>query len=110
VYGGFLLWEASIVAERSTIPHLKEQNIRTGLFEHDEFLALRGALPDHQKVPLTIAYWTGMREGEVLSLRWDQVDLKRDLLRLDPGTTKSGDGRVVPLMATFPWSSLGGGP
>ncbi len=54
---------------------LDENNIRTGYFEHDEFLALRGALPDYAKVPSTIAYYTGMRAGEILNLRWDQVDL-----------------------------------
>ena len=80
------------------IPRLKERNIRTGFYDHDEFLALRGALPDHQKLPCTIGYWTGMRKGEILNLRWDQLDLDRSLLRLDPGSTKSDKGRLVPLV------------
>jgi integrase len=86
------------VLQIPVVPRLKEQTIRTGFLEHDEFLALRGTLPDHQKVPITVGYWTGMRKGEILSLRWEQVDLERGLIRLNPGTTKSGDGRVVPLM------------
>ena len=84
------------------IPRLKKERVRTGFFEHDEFLALRGALPDHQKVPLTVGYWTGMRRGEILNLRWEQLDLERGLLRLDPGTTKSGEGRLIPLMGELP--------
>jgi len=80
------------------IPHLKEHNIRTGFLEHDEFLSLRGALPDHQKVPVTIGYWTGMRLGEIVSLQWRQVDFDRGLLRLEPGTTKSGEGRSIPFL------------
>lgn len=80
------------------IPRLKEETVRSGFLEHDEFLAMRAALPDHQKVPLMIGYWTGMRRGEILNLRWDQVDLERGLLRLNPGTTKNGEGRVLPLV------------
>jgi integrase len=80
------------------IPRLREEAVRTGFFEHDEFLSMRGALPDHQKVPLTLGYWTGMRRGEILKLQWTQVDLERGLLRLDPGTTKNGEGRVLPLV------------
>ncbi len=84
------------------IPRLKKEQIRTGFFEHEEFLALRGALPNHQKVPLSLGYWTGMRRGEILTLRWEQVDLERGLLRLDPGTTKTGEGRVVPMVGDLP--------
>ena len=84
------------------IPRLKKEHIRTGFFEHEEFLALRGALPNHQKVPLSIGYWTGMRRGEILTLRWERVDLERGLLRLDPGTTKTGEGRVVPMVGDLP--------
>jgi len=90
------------VVQLPVIPRLKKEHIRTGFFERDEFLAMRGALPDHQKVPLTIGYWTGMRRGEILMLRWEQVDLKRRLLRINPGTTKNGEGRVVPLMGDLP--------
>jgi integrase len=90
------------VIQLPVIPRLKKEEVRTGFFEHDEFFSLRGALPDHQKVPLAIGYWTGMRRGEILSLRWEQLDLKRGFLRIDPGTTKNGDGRVVPLMGDLP--------
>lgn len=80
------------------IPRFKETNVRRGFFEHDAFLALRGALPDHQKVPLTLAYWTGMRKGEILQLQWDQLDWDRHILRLHQGTTKNDEGRVIPVV------------
>ena len=72
--------------------------MRQGFFTEDEYKVLRGVLPDHVRVPLIIAYWTGMRTGEVLRLQWDQLDLERGLLRLDPGTTKNNQGRLVPLV------------
>ncbi|MEP6935143.1 MAG: site-specific integrase, partial [Nitrospirota bacterium] len=52
------------------IPHLQENNVRQGFFTEDEYKVLRGILPDHVKVPLIIAYWTGMRAGEILKLQW----------------------------------------
>jgi integrase len=80
------------------IPHLQENNVRQGFFTEDEFKVLRAVLPDYVKVPLIIAYWTGMRAGEILKLQWDQLDLERGLLRLEPGTTKNNQGRLVPLV------------
>jgi integrase len=80
------------------IPHLQEHNVRQGFFTEEEFKVLRGVLPDHVKVPLILAYWTGMRAGEILKLKWDQLDLERGLLRLEPGTTKNNQGRHIPLV------------
>jgi integrase len=80
------------------IPHLQENNVRQGFFTGDEFKVLRGVLPDYVKVPLIMAYWTGMRAGEILNLQWDQLDLERGLLRLEPGMTKNNQGRLVPLV------------
>lgn len=44
---------------------------------------------------ITLAIETGMRQGEILSIRWEDIDLKnrRILLR----HTKNGDSRQVPL-------------
>jgi len=42
-----------------------------------------------------IALLTGMRQGEILSLRCDQIDLERRIVRLE--RTKNGSARIVPL-------------
>lgn len=39
-----------------------------------------------------------MRAGEIVMLRWEQIDLERGLLRLEPGTTKNNQGRLIPLV------------
>jgi integrase len=80
------------------IPHLQEHNVRQGFFTEEEYKLLRAVLPDYVKVPLIIGYWTGMRAGEIMKLRWEQVDLERGLLRLEPGTTKNNRGRLIPLV------------
>ena len=79
------------------IAKLKEAPPRAGFFEHEEFLAMRQELPDHLRPMVTFAYYTGCRVGEILSLRWHQVDLARQVVRLDPGTTKNNEARSVPL-------------
>jgi integrase len=48
----------------------------------------------------TFAYTTGWRvPSEVLALTWAQVDLSSKLLRVEPGTTKAGEGRQFPITA-----------
>jgi len=53
------------------IPHLKENNVRTGFFEYEGYVALKNELPEHLKPVVTIAYYTGWRKQEILSLKWD---------------------------------------
>jgi len=80
------------------IPKLPEAAPRSGFFEEHEYRALLRALPDHLKPVLAFGYWTGCRKGEILGLRWDQVDLQQGVVRLRAGETKSGEGRVIPLV------------
>jgi len=48
------------------------------------------------QVAASIAYTFGWRtQSEVLTLERRQVDLEAGTLRLDPGTTKNDDGRLV---------------
>ena len=76
---------------------LAERNVRTGFFERDEFVRHREALPQHLKPVTTFAYWTGCRKGEILGLKWVQVDLQQRVVRLDPGDTKNDESRIIPL-------------
>lgn len=79
-------------------PMLRENNVRTGFFEPEQYRALLAHLPPAMRPPTTFAYVTGWRMySEVLRLEWRQVDLAAGEVRLDPGTTKSGDGRVFYL-------------
>jgi len=79
------------------IPMLKENNTRKGFFEHNDFLALRDALPDYLKGFVTFAYKTGWRISDISCLTWAQVDRNQGIVRLEVGETKSNEGRTIYL-------------
>ena len=77
------------------IQMLKEDNVRKGFFEHEEYLRLHDVLPEYLKGVFAYGYRTGWRIGEIENLTWDCVDLEQGVVRLEPGETKSGHGRSV---------------
>jgi integrase len=93
-----LALQAEKITRKPYIPSLEENNARQGFFERADFERLLASLPDYWRPPVTFAYHTGWRlRSEVLPLRWDQVDLEQGTVRLDPGTTKNKDGRLLYL-------------
>jgi integrase len=67
----------------------------------EELACLCEAAEDWAKPMLVVAYHTGMRKGEIRSLRWDQVDLKMGTMRLKSSDTKTDEGRVIPMSQTL---------
>ena len=84
-----------------SVPYIqmfKENNARQGFVEQDEFS--RMAAEAHldglwMRALIEVAYTYGWRRGEMLGLQVRQVDLQARTIRLDPGTTKNGEGREV---------------
>ena len=84
----------------TTIPYLPmvaEQNTRQGFFEPDEFKDVVSRLPSCYQPVARFAQITGWRwVSEILPLTWSQVDFDAEEVRLEPGTTKNGEGRTFP--------------
>jgi integrase len=77
---------------------LKENNVRTGFFELEAYQSVRRHLPEDLRAVVDFAYITGWRlKSEILPLEWRQVDLEAGIVRLEVGTTKSGEGRTFYL-------------
>jgi integrase len=80
-----------------TVSLEREHNERDRVLSSDEFARLYQASEEWVKPILLMAYHTGMRKGEIRSLRWDQIDLRHHLIRLKSADTKTDEGRTIPL-------------
>jgi integrase len=78
------------------IKHLSEVgNERKGFFSESEIRSVIAGLPPYLKDFVLFAYVTGMRKGEVQSLRW--TDVHADAITLRPENSKNGEARTIPL-------------
>ena len=95
---GSLAIKAGKLMVRPYIPLLTERNVRTGFFEREQVERVQRHLPPHLRGIAAFACVTGWRTpSEILPLEWRCVDLTAGDVRLDPGSTKNGEGRVFPL-------------
>ena len=74
---------------------------RDRVLSDDEFERLQQCSSPHLRPINQMAYETGMRLGEILGLKWAQVDLKKSRIKLPPEKTKTKEGRVIPLMESL---------
>ncbi len=64
-----------------------------------EAQALVSVCDDHLKPIVITALHTGMRKGEILGLKWDNLDLEHGFILLDK--TKNGERREIPINKTL---------
>ena len=48
-----------------------------------------------------MGFWTGMRAGEILKLRWDKTDLRNRMIYLSPEDTKERRAKKIPISKTL---------
>ena len=73
----------------------KENNQRLRFLEQEEIPILLSRCCEHLKPIVILALNTGMRKGEILGLKWQNIDFKRNIIHLFK--TKNGEKREVPL-------------
>lgn len=78
---------------------LEENNRRLRYLTKEECQSLIHSCSDHLKPMVITALNTGMRRGEILSLKWENVDLKHGFILLDK--TKNGERREIPINDTL---------
>src|SRR5262249_46835435 len=76
-----------------SFPMLADSTPREGFFERKDFERGVGPLPDPSAGLAWLAYYPGMRRGEILGLSWRTVDPAAKVIRLN--VTKNGRRRVL---------------
>jgi integrase len=82
------------------VPHfemLPEDNVREGVVTHENYRAVRDALPGYARIALVIAYHTGSRKGELRRIQKDRIDFKAKRIDLPGRTTKGKKARFLPI-------------
>ena len=72
-----------------------EKNYRIRYLEKNEIRNLCFSSPEPLRTVIIVALNTGMRQGEIINLRWQDVDFERRIIYLLE--TKSGEKREVPM-------------
>lgn len=75
------------------------ENLKERILTDEEERRLLEGCCDHMKDLVTFALNTGMRLGEILNLKWANVDLKSGTIKVE--FTKSGKTRIVPMNQTL---------
>lgn len=79
------------------VPLVRERRLKRpvmSIVEEDQLLPV---LPDYLLRIVVAALDTGMRRGEILKQRWEDVDLSRRILSVSRSKTVGGEGREIPL-------------
>jgi len=84
---------------------LEENNRRLRYLSKEECQNLISNCQGNTKAIAVTALNTGMRKGEILSLKWDNLDLKHGFILLD--STKNGERREIPINDTVRGSLQG---
>ena len=93
-------YERDKVGKLPVIHKLAEAAPRSGFFERGDFEAVRRQLRPDLQCAVTISHSYGWRmQSEVLTLGLSQIDLDAGTMRINPGESKTGEGRVVYLSA-----------
>lgn len=75
----------------------KNENARDITLPYDDFLKILGVMSKHARDILATAFYTGMRNGEIVALTWDRVDLENRVITLEGEHTKTNSKRMVPI-------------
>jgi len=76
---------------------LFKENPRSRVLTTDEYQRLLAGCAPYMRPIVELAYMTGMRRGEILNLRWDQIDFQEKVIVLEASDTKTQERREIPL-------------
>jgi integrase len=89
--------EPQLVLKPLKFKKLTEDNVREGLIDHNQYLALRAGLPEPYRTFFVCAYHLGTRLGELGKIQWSEVDFDRNEIIMKRYNTKAKKPRVLPI-------------
>jgi len=90
-------WKIIRESPMSEVKQLKEEKCKMRILDKDEADLLIDVAAEHLKPIILVALNTGMRQGEILSLKWDDIDFVRYSIHIREENSKSGKARNVPM-------------
>ena len=90
-----VLWEYLSDNPLRSIPQFKEPPGRIRYLQEEEVIPLLECCADHVRLIVITAINTGMRKGEILRLKWQDIDLRQRLIIVR--NSKNNESRVLPI-------------
>ncbi|MCB9756973.1 MAG: site-specific integrase [Candidatus Omnitrophica bacterium] len=90
-----IAWGKLQVNPMRSVQFLKEAQGRLRFLEQEEIIKLLAHCNKKLRPIVVVALFTGMRRGEIFSLKWHDIDFKRNNITLLD--TKNGDKRELPM-------------
>jgi integrase len=95
LYNRAIEWGKVTDNPMSKVKPFKVPEKRIRYLEKEEINKLLAHCCEHLKPIVIVALHTGMRKGEILNLKWRDIDIKRNIIHLYD--TKNGEKREVPM-------------
>jgi integrase len=97
-------WDNDMVDGRTVKAFIKVKNkLKTGsnardrILTPDEYQRVRNHAAAHLEALIITAYHTGMRQGELLKLKWSYIDREKGFIRLPAEITKERKPKSIPI-------------
>lgn len=88
-------WGYLIFSPMKGVRFFKEPPGRLRFLSEEEINRLLEELPEGTRTIVLCALYTGFRKGEILGLKWEDVDLKNRMIRVEK--TKTNERRIIPI-------------
>jgi integrase len=83
------------------VPLYKARSRRVRFLTHEEEIRLWKVCNPKMVPVVKLVLHTGLRQGEVMQLTWDDIDFERGLVRVRPEVDKGGEGGYIPMNKTL---------
>lgn len=90
-------WKIIRESPMSEVKQLKEEKYKMRILDKAEADLLMDAAAEYLKSIILVALNTAMRQGEILSLKWDDIDFVHYNIHIREENSKSGKARFVPM-------------